>query len=427
MKYLSSIKCFTPIIIIAIVIYSVTINAQIPQKINYQGYLEESGVPMNGTKSLTFTLYDAPAGGEQVWTESKAITIINGNFSTLLGEINPIDLAEAKPYWLGIKIGTAQELLPRKELASAIYSLFVDGITLKNHNVGINTDFPTAKLDIRTSSADESAIDIYHDGTHVRHFDKSGVQQFYEFYDAPKNQYRFTSTKAGHILTFDLDSGKLAFNTDNPTATLTARGSRNDSVMDLYNNGTHVRHFDANGNQKFYEILNNDFYEYRSGLNNAYMMVVNVTNGNIGFGGHPEDNLHVFGNVRIANGKRLILENSTMTSNVKMYWDGSYLNINSPIKAPELIITTDVWADFVFEKNYELMPLQKIEHYIKKNKHLPGIPSKKEVTEHGVDIGEMQSKLLQKIEELTLHMIALKKENSHLKERVMALESIVND
>lgn len=84
------------------------------------------------------------------------------------------------------------------------------------------------------------------------------------------------------------------------------------------------------------------------------------------------------------------------------------------------------WADYVFDKDYKLPSLQEIEEYIKKYKHLPGIPSVKEVAENGIDIGDQQSLLLQKIEELTLHMIRmnkemdlLKKENKELRKEIM--------
>ena len=79
-------------------------------------------------------------------------------------------------------------------------------------------------------------------------------------------------------------------------------------------------------------------------------------------------------------------------------------------------------CDFVFDEQYNLMPLPELEKFINLNKHLPEIPSVKEMESHGSDIGEMQSKLLQKVEELTLHMIDLKKENEALKTRIQILE-----
>ncbi len=73
------------------------------------------------------------------------------------------------------------------------------------------------------------------------------------------------------------------------------------------------------------------------------------------------------------------------------------------------IIVDDIngWCDYVFEKEYELMPLNELESFIKENKHLPEIPSKSEVMKNGIHIGDMNVKLLKKVEELTLHIINL--------------------
>jgi hypothetical protein len=62
-----------------------------------------------------------------------------------------------------------------------------------------------------------------------------------------------------------------------------------------------------------------------------------------------------------------------------------------------------------------LQPLPQVEEYIRTHKHLPGMPSANEVVEHGVDLATMDAKLLEKIEELTLHLIRLEKELETLK------------
>jgi len=81
------------------------------------------------------------------------------------------------------------------------------------------------------------------------------------------------------------------------------------------------------------------------------------------------------------------------------------------------------WADYVFEQDYDLNSTKEVETFIKANKHLPNVPSAKEVGEKGVDIVEMDATLLRQIEELWLHVIELKKENDTLKEKVEVLES----
>jgi hypothetical protein len=80
------------------------------------------------------------------------------------------------------------------------------------------------------------------------------------------------------------------------------------------------------------------------------------------------------------------------------------LAVNGTIKAKEVKVETN-WSDFVFEDDYKLQSLNEVESFIKENKHLPDIPSKAEVKENGVSLGEMDAKLLQKIEELTLYII----------------------
>lgn len=79
--------------------------------------------------------------------------------------------------------------------------------------------------------------------------------------------------------------------------------------------------------------------------------------------------------------------------------------------------------DYVFQPDYELISLPELEAYIKANSHLPNIPSAREVEKDGQNLGVLQLKLLEKIEELTLHMIDADKENSLLKSRNEALET----
>jgi hypothetical protein len=86
------------------------------------------------------------------------------------------------------------------------------------------------------------------------------------------------------------------------------------------------------------------------------------------------------------------------------------------------IKNTGCWADYVFNDDYRLMSLPEVESYIKTNKHLPGLPSAEEVVKEGVDLAAMDAKLLEKIEELTLHLIELKKENTEMKEKLDQLE-----
>ena len=85
------------------------------------------------------------------------------------------------------------------------------------------------------------------------------------------------------------------------------------------------------------------------------------------------------------------------------------LAVNGNIKTKEIKVTLDGWSDFVFEKEYNLASLKEVESHIREKGHLKDIPSAKEVEKNGIYLGEMNSKLLQKIEELTLYTIQQEK------------------
>jgi hypothetical protein len=103
------------------------------------------------------------------------------------------------------------------------------------------------------------------------------------------------------------------------------------------------------------------------------------------------------------------------------------LAVNGTIKAKEVIVETTGWSDYVLAKNYKLLPLSEVETHINANGHLPGIPSAAQVAEQGVSVGDMQARLLAKIEELTLHQIAqeklLKAQTSQLTAQADALKA----
>lgn len=97
---------------------------------------------------------------------------------------------------------------------------------------------------------------------------------------------------------------------------------------------------------------------------------------------------------------------------------GYKLAVNGKMRTHEIKVEVANWPDFVFAKDYKVPTLLETEKHIKQNGHLPGIPSATEVKANGIDLGEMNAKLLQKIEELTLHLIEMKKEMESLKSKL---------
>jgi len=99
------------------------------------------------------------------------------------------------------------------------------------------------------------------------------------------------------------------------------------------------------------------------------------------------------------------------------------LSVNGNIRAKEIKVETG-WSDFVFYSDYKLPTLLEVENHIKEKGHLKNIPSAKEVAENGIFLGEMNSKLLLKIEELTLYTIQQEKK---LKNQDSKIEKIETD
>lgn len=98
------------------------------------------------------------------------------------------------------------------------------------------------------------------------------------------------------------------------------------------------------------------------------------------------------------------------------------VRVNGTIFANEINVQSDVWADNVFDSNYQLKTLDQLESYIKVNKHLPDIPTSDEVKGNGINIAKMNVLLLQKVEELTLLMIEQNKTIGDLKNKINELE-----
>ncbi|MEI8204314.1 MAG: hypothetical protein WCH34_14925 [Bacteroidota bacterium] len=102
---------------------------------------------------------------------------------------------------------------------------------------------------------------------------------------------------------------------------------------------------------------------------------------------------------------------------------GYNLSVNGKIICTEVTVQLNSsWPDYVFADDYKMPSLLDLDKQIKEKKHLPGIPTAKDVKDNGIQMGDMQKMMMQKIEELTLYVIELKKENNSLLDRVNKLE-----
>jgi len=103
------------------------------------------------------------------------------------------------------------------------------------------------------------------------------------------------------------------------------------------------------------------------------------------------------------------------------------LDVAGTIRACEVKVNLGGgWCDYVFDKDYKLMPLSEVSDFIAAHHHLPNIPPAREVDAQGLDMGDMQLRMMEKIEEMTLYILQLKKENDELGKRIAGLETANN-
>lgn len=197
--------------------------------------------------------------------------------------------------------------------------------------------------------------------------------------------------------------GNVGINNEDPSARLDVNGNVRINARDteytflslghqpndqIIVDNTAAKHF---GGGYFFRVHNDN-------VTNQYLdaMIIDE-NGNIGIGiNPPQSKLDVAGK-------------SSFRDNMK---------VDAKLEAKEIKVTLTPTADFVFEENYGLPKLKDVEKFIKENKHLPEVASAKTMEKEGVNVGEFQIKLLQKIEELTLYIIEQQKKIENLENKL---------
>lgn len=172
------------------------------------------------------------------------------------------------------------------------------------------------------------------------------------------------------------------------------------------------------GNTQPYQRLM--FFEYNN-TDTKIMEVVNTTTGTTPFA------LHTNGAMDIHNGTDRIFHLGTEGS-LELKSGGLQtfkVETNGMIRGRRMKLDLNTWADYVFEPTYRLMPLTEVEAFVKKEKHLPNVPSEKELQVEGADVMEINKILMEKVEELTLYLIQQNKDTEALKTQLEALKAQV--
>ncbi len=204
------------------------------------------------------------------------------------------------------------------------------------------------------------------------------------------------------------DGSETIIQSGSSNINITGSGTNNDPYIIDSNNssGSFCNIFDCDG------IIN-------SATSIGSFRTIDMNNQNLFFNTSSSTNIN--GKIYIGNLPNI----PTTTGNYKLYVEGGILTE----KIKVALRSGMDWADYVFEDNYNLMSLYNLEKFIKKNKHLPNVPSAQTLKNDGIDITEMQAKQMEKIEELTLYIIEqnkqIEKQNKEIKELKSLIENFI--
>jgi hypothetical protein len=256
---------------------------------------------------------------------------------------------------------------------------------LNNGNVGIGTTSPAYQLDVTGTGRFSSGLYV---GSNLRIADESthtilsclGAGNAFVFY--------------GNLQWQGINAGNVMAN-GNITTTGSLQIGSNTNIHDENNHSI----ISCLGSDNFVSFYGNSQWQ---GINAG-----NITaNGNITTGALTGTTANFSGSVGIGTTH-----------------PAYSLDVLGIIHAKEVLVDLNGVPDFVFDKDYKLPSIEHVASYVQENKHLPDIPSAKEIEKNGVSLNEMQVKLLQKVEELTLYVIELKKENEQMNNRIKELET----
>jgi hypothetical protein len=172
---------------------------------------------------------------------------------------------------------------------------------------------------------------------------------------------------------------------------------------------------------KFTVVTGDDSYGMNQVSNGPGAAIIGTYIGgtSAGIGTYTNTNMRIFCN----NASTIFIAAATGNVGIGTNSPGNRLEVNGTIRSKEIIVETNGWPDYVFDKNHQLPTLPEIEKFIQQNQHLPGFPSALEIEKNGLTVGYTQKKMMEKIEELTLYIIELNKKVKILEAQKPSLQN----
>jgi hypothetical protein len=305
------------------------------------------------------------------------------------------------------------------------YGIYQSGGSFINYfsgKVGIGTNTPSSLLEVNGSSlflgkslvkkqaSDQTQNFVWFTDNalnpqgYLGHYDT-------DWFRLKTNESKMDFATGSSINMTLLDNGYVGIGTTNPEAKLDLSGGLSISGI---NDESSVNNFN-----NCIQLLN---------TNNAAIVYQPGTAEELMFGFHSNGNFYWGTGKNAGNNYSMMLSKN---GNLKVFnaigigttanLDNYKLSVNGKVRAERIDVVSDITSDFVFEDDYNLRTLEEVESFVKENKHLPEIPSAKDLEGQTYSVGEMDDLLLRKVEELTLYIIDLEKRMKQLEEENMEL------
>lgn len=293
-----------------------------------------------------------------------------------------------------------------------------------NGRVGIGTVLPVERLTIVDALNDKPFSGIL--GVYANNLTQGvgiGYQGIRAVGANTDQDFSINAKNAGNItMQVSGTTGNVGIGTAAPTSKLTVSGSSNITGIAIFGSNVGIGNGTPNAPLQFannvanrkivlYQGPNNDHQFYGLGVNNlVFRYQVDATTAD-----------HVFyagASTTTSNELMRIKGNGNVTIGTATPATGYMLTVAGKIICTELKVQLQPFPDYVFDAGYKLPTLAEVEKHINIYHRLPGMPSAAEVESNGMEVGKMQGKVVEKVEEATLYILQLNKENQQLKQQL---------